>query len=134
MTASRVIRIVVADPQQIFRDGLKGLLESDPQFVVVGGAATAAQTMQMVHQHDPDVLLLDLAIPEGGGLAVLKTLAAARKQVRTIALTASVEEDQMLVALRYGARGVIPKESTTELLFRSIRTVFDDERASRAAD
>ena len=62
MTAPRVFRIVLADAQQIFRDGLKRLLESDPQFVVVGGAADAAQAVQMVQKHDPDVLLLELGV------------------------------------------------------------------------
>lgn len=98
MTAPRVFRIVLADAQQIFRDGLKRLLESDPQFVVVGGAADAAQAVQMVQKHDPDVLLLDLAMRQGGGREVLKTLATGPERVRTIVLTASVENDELVVA------------------------------------
>jgi two-component system nitrate/nitrite response regulator NarL len=120
------IRIVLADHQQIFRDGLKSLLDSEPGFVVVGWAGSGLHALRMVHDLHPDVLLLDLTLP-GGGLNVLKKLAMMPEPVRTIALTASIDQDTLVAALQYGARGVILKESTTALLFKSIRTVMADE-------
>ncbi len=120
------IRIVLADHQQIFRDGLKSLLDSEPAFVVVGWAGSGLHALRMVHDLHPDVLLLDLTLP-GGGLNVLKKLAMMPEPVRTIALTASIDQDTIVAALQYGARGVILKESTTALLFKSIRTVMADE-------
>jgi two-component system nitrate/nitrite response regulator NarL len=127
MADSRVIRIALADHQQLFRDGLKRLLESDLQFQVVGRAADAPQAVHMVQEHDPDVLLLELAMPKGGGLEILKKLAARPERVRTIALTTSVEKEVLVQAMQLGARGVILKESTTDLLFKSIRKVFEDK-------
>ena len=120
------IRIVLADHQQIFRDGLKSLLDSEAGFAVVGWAGSALHALRMVHDLHPDVLLLDLALP-GGGLGVLQKLALMPEPVRTIALTASIDQDTLVAALQHGARGVILKESTTALLFKSIRTVIGDE-------
>ena len=120
------IRIVLADHQQIFRDGLKSLLDSEPAFAVIGWAGSGLHALRMVHDLHPDVLLLDLTLP-GGGLNVLRKLAMMPEPVRTIALTASIDQDTLAAALQYGARGVILKESTTALLFKSIRTVMADE-------
>ena len=120
------IRIVLADHQQIFRDGLKSLLDSEPNFAVIGWAGSGLHALRMVHDLHPDVLLLDLTLP-GGGLNVLKKLGMMPEPVRTIALTASIDQDTLAAALQYGARGVILKESTTALLFKSIRTVMADE-------
>jgi len=122
-----VIRIVLADRQEIFRDGLKRLLESQPNFMVVGGAGSAAETLRLVRDLDPDVLLLDLALNGGDSLEILRTLAATPHRVRTIGLTAGVESDLLNAAVQHGARGSIRKESATALLFQNIRTVFHDE-------
>jgi len=122
-----VIRILLADRQEIFRDGLKRLLESEPGFVAVGGTGDARQALQLVQDLDPDVLLLDLALHNGDSLEILRTLAATRHRVRTIGLIDGVEKSVQQAALRHGARGTIRKDSATSLLFRSIRTVFHDE-------
>jgi two-component system nitrate/nitrite response regulator NarL len=121
------IRIVLADRQEIFREGLKRLLESEPGFVVVGGAGTPAEVLQLVEALDPDVLLLDLGLHGSDSLEILKALARKPYGVRTIGLTASVEDEMLKAALRHGARGTIRKESATPLLFKSIRTVFEDD-------
>src|SRR6185295_17955432 len=71
--------------------------------------------------------LLDLGLHGSDSLEILKTLAAKPHRVRTIGLTASVEEDMLKAALRHGARGTIRKESATPLLFKSIRTVVEDD-------
>jgi len=122
-----VIRIVLADRQEIFREGLKRLLESEPGFVVVGGAGTPADVLRLVSELDPDVLLLDLGLHGSGSLEILKALALKPHRVRTIGLTAAVEEDMLKAAVRHGARGTIRKESATPLLFKSIRTVVEDD-------
>ena len=122
-----IIRILLADRQEIFRDGLRRLLESEPGFVVVGAAGNAAQALQLIRDLDPDVLLLDLALHGSDSLEILRTLAATPHRVRTIGLTTGVEADVLETALQHGARGTIRKESATTLLFKSIRTVFEDE-------
>jgi DNA-binding NarL/FixJ family response regulator len=126
MDKPSVVRIVIAHHEQIFRDGLKLLLGSEPGFVVVGDAANGTRALRLVRDLRPDVLLVDLALPEGG-LAVLKKLATMPERVKAIALVASADEDLLIAALVQGARGVILKESPTALLFKSIRTVLADQ-------
>ena len=121
-----VVRIVIAHHEQIFRDGLTLLLGSEPGFVVVGDAANGTRALRMVRDFRPDVLLVDLALPEGG-ISVLKKLATMPERVKAIALVASADEDLLIAALEQGARGVILKESPTALLFKSIRIVLADQ-------
>ena len=122
-----VIRIFVADRQEIFRDSVKRLLESEPGFVVAGGAGDASLTVQLVRDLDPDVLLLDMALRNGDSLEILKTLAESRQRVRAIALVDGNQKSVQKAALRHGARGAIRRDSATRVLFDCIRTVFHDE-------
>ncbi len=121
--ASQAVRILIADDHPIFRDGLRRLLEAEPKFRVVGEAADGSQAVEMARKLKPDILLLDLAMPRLPGLETLRELASAFVPVRTILLTAGIEKEQIAEALQLGARGVVLKESATELLFESIRTV-----------
>lgn len=123
--SSAPIRILIADDHPIFRDGLRRLLESEPNLCVVGEAADGAEAVALVAELKPDVLLLDLAMPRVPGMDALRELAAAAHPVRTILLTASVERPQILEALQLGARGVVLKESATQVLFKSIAAVMD---------
>jgi two-component system, NarL family, nitrate/nitrite response regulator NarL len=122
-----VIRILLVDRQEMFRDGLRRLLESEPGFSVVGGAGHAHQALQLIDDLDPDVLLLDLALRGTDTLDILRTLAKTPHRVRTIGLTASVDKEVLVAALEYGARGVILKESGTAMLFESVRKVVNDQ-------
>ena len=126
MENSRIIRIVLADHQLIFRDGMKSLLEAQPDFAVVGEAGGATQALRLVRDLHPDVLVLDTTMP-GGGLAVLKKLTAMPQPVRVIALTAATDRETMMTALSNGARGVIGRETTAAMLVKSIRTATTDQ-------
>ena len=121
------IRIVIADDHPIFRDGLRRLLEADPGLTVVGEAADGIEALKLALKLKPDVLLLDLAMPRQTGLDTLPELAHSCPNVRTIVLTAAVEKPEVVRALQLGARGVVMKESATELLLRSIRAVMKGE-------
>ncbi|MBF8305504.1 MAG: DNA-binding response regulator [Acidobacteria bacterium] len=117
------IRIVIADDHALFRDGLRMLLESERGLDVVGEAADGEQAVKLARRHKPDILLLDWAMPRLQGLDVLQDLAPLSESVRIIVLTASIENKQILEALQRGARGMVLKESATEVLLKSIRAV-----------
>jgi two-component system nitrate/nitrite response regulator NarL len=118
------IRIIIADDHPIVRDGLRRLLETEPDFSVVGQAADGREAVKLVRELTPDVLLLDLSMPRLPGLEVLRELSESAAAVRTILLAAAIEKEQIIEALQMGARGVVLKESATQLLFKSIRTVM----------
>jgi two-component system nitrate/nitrite response regulator NarL len=128
---SHPIRIVIADDHPIFRDGLRRLLESEGDMKVVGEACDGREAVKLATEIKPDILLLDLAMPRHTGLDALRDLStsgsAAGAAVRIILLTAAVEKKQVVEALQLGARGVVLKDSATQLLLKSIHAVMAGE-------
>ena len=120
------IRILIADDHPIFRDGLRRLLQAEG-LNVVGEAPNGEEAVKLARQLNPDILLLDVAMPLKPGLEALRELAEAKTPVRTILLTAAIERTQIVEALQLGARGVVLKESATELLLKSIQAVIRGE-------
>ena len=121
------IRIVLADDHTLVRDGLRRLLDQQPEFTVVGEAGDGIVALQRVRELHPDVLLLDLAMPRMNGLEVLKHLAGTANAVKTILLTAAIEREETVQALRLGARAVVLKESAAQALYKCVRAVMNGE-------
>ena len=118
------VRILIADDHTIFRDGLRRLLESEPEFQVIGEAADGAEALALSQRMNPDVLLLDLAMPRMPGLDTLRELSNQRSPVKVVLLTAAIEKRQIIEALQMGARGVVMKDAATQLLLTGVRTVM----------
>jgi len=122
-----VIRLVIADDHPLVRDGLRRLFELQAGFSVVGEAGDGIEAVERVRQLAPDVLLLDVAMPRMTGLEVLNVLAEEGIGVRVILLTASIESEATVHALRRGARGLLLKGAPTEQLYRCVRAVMKGE-------
>jgi two-component system, NarL family, nitrate/nitrite response regulator NarL len=121
------VRIVIADDHPILRDGLRKLLEAEPDFVVVGEARDGHEAVERVKELEPDVLLLDLLMPGASYLEVLRAITDSTGSTRPLLLTASIEPDEIVRALEAGARGVVLKDVATQLLMKAIRTVTSGE-------
>ena len=133
----KATRVVLADNHSIFRASLRQLLsvtpltikevysvDVGPGFQVVGEAGTGEETVRVVESVEPDLLLLDLAMPRMSGLAALGELQCHNDRMRTILLAATIEKPQLLTAVQLGVRGLILKDSTTEVLFDAIVSVL----------
>jgi len=120
-------RILIADDHPIFRDGLKRLLEAERGFKVIGEACDGVEAVSLVRQLRPEILLLDLAMPRRPGLEALRELSTESLPVRVILLTAAAEKEQIVEALQLGARGVVLKDSATQILLKAIHAVMNGE-------
>jgi two-component system, NarL family, nitrate/nitrite response regulator NarL len=127
LTQHSPIRILVADDHAIFRDGLRRLLATQPDFLVVAEASDGKEAIALATELKPDVLLLDLAMPRVPGMEVLRELARQELPLRTILLTAAIQPFAVTSALQLGARGIVLKASPPELLLESIRAVCDGQ-------
>ena len=122
-----LIKILVADDHAVFRDGLRKLLEGADDISVVGEASNSNECIKMLGKFKPDILLLDLRMPEKDGLEVLTEVNFDSLPTRVIVLTAAEDDGDVVRAMRLGARGVVLKQSASDLLLRSIRQVHDGE-------
>ena len=123
----QAIRILVADDHAIFRDGLRKLLEGADDVQIVGEASNGLECTKMLAKLKPDILLLDLRMPEKDGLGVLEEVNFDTLPTRVIVLTAAEDDRDVVRAMRLGARGVVLKQSASDLLLKSIRKVSDGE-------
>src|SRR6202007_563158 len=126
-TSKQQIRVLMADDHAIFREGLRKLLDSDEDIAIVGEALNGGDWIKMLAKPKPDILLLDLRMPDKDGLAVLEEVNFDQLPTRVVVLTAAEDDRDVVRAMRLGARGVVLKQSATELLVRSIHKVHSGE-------
>lgn len=117
------IRILVADDHPVVRDGLVAMLGTQPDFDVVGEAATGREAVEQVGALQPDVVLLDLEMPEMDGVEVLHRLRQESREVRAIIFTAFDTDERIMAAVQAGAQGYLLKGAPREELFRAVRVV-----------
>lgn len=123
------IRIVIADDHSVLRESLSALLATQSDFLVEGLAANGQEALQLTRDCHPDVLVLDLFMPESDGFEVLRTLDHGGSRVAAVVLTGSENELDYAQAVRLGARGLVLKADGPEKLFNAIRTVANGELA-----
>lgn len=120
---SEPIRILVADDHPIVRDGLVAVLSTQADFVVVGEAADGAALVAQATALRPSLVLADLEMPQGGGVAAIRQLRALAPEVPVIVLTAFDTDDRIIGALEAGARGYLLKGAPRGEIFHAIRVV-----------
>lgn len=119
--------ILIADDHPLFRKGMRTLLEALPDFQVVGEAATGQEAIDMAALHQPDVALMDLQMPGGGGLAAIRQITATSPHIHVLVVTLFEDDDSVFAALRAGARGYILKDAQEAEMLRAIQAVGSGE-------
>ena len=117
------IRLLVADDHPMLREGLVAVLGTQPDFEVVGEAADGSEVVRLAEKLRPDVILLDLEMPNVDGVAALERLRDAGSEARAIVFTAYDTDERILRSLRAGARGYLLKGASRAEIFDAIRTV-----------
>ena len=117
------IRILVADDHPMLREGLVAVLSTQPDFDIVGEAADGAEVVRLAEALRPDVILLDLEMPDVDGVAALEGLRDAVSAARAIVFTAYDTDERILRSLRAGARGYLLKGASRQEIFDAVRTV-----------
>jgi DNA-binding NarL/FixJ family response regulator len=117
------IRILLADDHTIVRDGLRALLERQADMSVVAEAADGRECVQLAEQHSPDVVIMDVAMPEMNGIEAARRILSANPKTSVLILSMHRDESYVLRALRAGARGYLLKDSPRDDVLSAIRTV-----------
>jgi two-component system, NarL family, response regulator NreC len=117
------IRILLADDHNILRDGMRLLLERQPGFVVVGEAADGRETLQLAQDQRPDVVVMDIAMPNMNGIEATRRIVASHPSVGVVILSMHQDESYVLRSLKAGARGYLLKDSLRADVIEAIRTV-----------
>jgi DNA-binding NarL/FixJ family response regulator len=120
-------RIIIADDHPLFREGVAHTLDSEADLEIVGQAKTGEEAIQLVTELLPDVVLLDITMPGQEGISTAKIISTTFPVVRIIMLTASEDEDDLLNALKAGARGYVVKGVHANELARAVRAVVNGE-------
>jgi DNA-binding NarL/FixJ family response regulator len=125
MTSS--IRVVIADDHPVVRDGLSALLASVPSVTVAGIAATGREAVHAAVTLRPDVLVMDIQMPELGGVAATREIARAAPDIAVLMLTMFDDDDSVFAAMRAGARGYLLKGAQQDEIIRAIQAVAAGE-------
>jgi DNA-binding NarL/FixJ family response regulator len=117
------IRVLISDDHQLFRDGLKALLLSASDTEVVGEAATGKEAIQLAAESQPDVILMDLQMPDMDGIEATRRIIQASPQINILMVTMFEDDQSVFAAMRAGARGYVLKGVKHDEMLRAIRAI-----------
>lgn len=130
---SPIVRVLIADDQTLFRVGLARLLEEDPRVEIVGQAGDGAEAVKLASSLLPDVVLMDLKMPNLDGIEATRQIAASHPGVKVLLLTTFEADNHVIQALKAGASGYILKDSKPDSIVSSLLAVMAGERVMASA-
>jgi DNA-binding NarL/FixJ family response regulator len=119
------IRVVLADDHVFVRDGIKSLLENEENIIVVGEATDGVEALKMIETHQPDLLILDIRMPNMTGIEVVENLRSQNNLVKIVMLSMHESEEYVLKSIKAGADGYLLKGSSKEEFLKAVHTVSD---------
>ena len=119
-----MIRLVIADDQRLMREGLAMIFEFEEDFHVLGSAANGEEAVQLVQQHRPDVVLMDIRMPVMDGIEGTRRILSIAPDTKILMLTTFNDKELILSALESGAKGYLLKDMPSETIIQAIHTVY----------
>ncbi len=123
MTDSRSLSIVIVDDHEVVREGLSALLDRRPNFQVVGEAGTVAEAMEVTRRFQPDLVVMDVRLPDGSGIEACRDIRAELPDTRVVMLTSYPDEEAVLAAIVAGASGYLLKQIRARDLVAGLEVV-----------
>ncbi|MER6916140.1 response regulator transcription factor [Streptomyces sp. NPDC000594] len=123
--ADRTITLLIVDDHPVVRDGLRGMFASDPGFEVLGEAAGGVEGVELARSLDPDVVLMDLRMPAGGGVQAIAELTRRGARAKVLVLTTYDTDSDTIPAIEAGATGYLLKDAPRDELFTAVRAAAD---------
>lgn len=127
MKGGEKIRVLIADDHHVVRGGLRALLETEEDIVVVGEASDGVEAVYKMRSLAPDVLLLDLVMPRKNGIEAILEIKQDQQDARILVLTSFSDDDKVFAAIKAGALGYLLKDSSPHELIQAIRDVYNGE-------
>lgn len=121
------IQLLLVDDHEVVRTGLRMLLESQPDIIIVGEASNGMQALEMVARLKPDVVVMDITLPDISGIETTRRIKAAHPDIAVVALTIHEGEQYFFEMLHAGASGYVPKRAAPDDLINAIRAAHADE-------
>ena len=125
MKKEKQIKLFLVDDHDIVRDGLKSLLGNESDISIIGEASSGKEFFSLLDSETPDVLLLDISLPDISGIEIAKKLNETNPELGILILSMFTDEDFVINAIKVGARGYLPKNSKKDELIKAIKTVYD---------
>jgi two-component system response regulator NreC len=125
---AKSVHVLLVDDHKMLRDGLRALLESEDDITVVAEAGTAQEAIRLTEEYIPDIIVMDLGLPDMSGLEAIRTIRQTNKQSRIIVLSMYSRREFVVPAVEAGCDGYVPKSSTHTSLLEAIRVVLRGER------
>lgn len=132
-STTSIVRVLIADDQTLFRVGLARLLEEDPRVQIVGQAGDGAEAVKLAGSLKPDVILMDLKMPNLDGIEATRQIASTHPGVKVLLLTTFEADNHVIQALKAGASGYILKDSKPDSIVSSLLAVMAGERVMASA-
>lgn len=121
------LTVLIADDHPLFRKGMRALLETEADIEVIGEATNGREAVEMATVHQPDLVLMDLQMPGGSGLAATRELSGTSPNIRILVVTLFEDDESIFTALRAGALGYILKDADEGEMMRAIRAASEGE-------
>lgn len=125
--SKELIRVLIADDHPLFRSGMRSLLSADPDTEVIGEATTGEEAISLAGTLQPDIILMDLQMPGGGGIEATRRILHSSPHIRILVVTMYEDDHSVFTAMRAGARGYLLKGASPDEVLRAISAVSGGE-------